>query len=129
MRTSPYNSGQPGQRSACGRGLRVAGWTAWRWQDKKGFRRSFPGKSTVAASLANSLLGRDVSLDEIEEERGLHGGEGIPLSESARTNELARDRVITRLRIDQTVIVDDTSSPPLSAGRLAGALSSVGVPI
>ena len=73
--------------------------------------RSFSGKSTVAASLANSLPGRVVSLDEINEERGLYGGDGIPLSEWARTNDLAKERVIARLRDDQTVIVDDTSSP------------------
>lgn len=37
--------------------------------------------------------GSVVSLDEINEERGLYGGEGIPLSDWARTNELARERV------------------------------------
>jgi len=45
--------------------------------------RSFSGKSTVAASLADSLPGQVMSLDQINEERGLHGGEGIPLSEWA----------------------------------------------
>ena len=88
--------------------------------------RSFSGKSTVAASLADSLPGRVVSLDEINEERGLHGGEGIPLSEWARTNELARDRVIAQLRDDQTVIVDDTSSPRFLRDGWRALCSSVG---
>jgi predicted kinase len=88
--------------------------------------RSFSGKSTVAASLADSLPGQVVSLDQINEERGLHGGEGIPLSEWARTNELARDRVIARLRDDQTVIVDDTSSPRFLRDGWRALCSSVG---
>lgn len=73
--------------------------------------RSFSGKSTVASSLASSLPGSVVSLDAINEERGLYGGRGIPLSEWVRTNELARERVIERLNAGGTVIVDDTSSP------------------
>lgn len=73
--------------------------------------RSFSGKSYVASFLAKSLPGAVVSLDAINEERGLHGGQGIPISEWARTNELARERVLTRLTADETVIVDDTSSP------------------
>lgn len=73
--------------------------------------RSFSGKSTVASSLAGSLPGVIVSLDAINEERELYGGKGIPLSEWARTNEVARERVLARLGDDETVIVDDTSSP------------------
>lgn len=73
--------------------------------------RSFSGKSTVASFLADSLPGYIVSLDAINQERGLYGGEGIPLSEWARTNELARERVAARLSDGATVIVDDTSSP------------------
>ncbi len=38
---------------------------------------SFPGKSTVASFLADSLPGYIVSLDAINEERGLYGGEGF----------------------------------------------------
>jgi predicted kinase len=91
--------------------------------------RSFSGKSTVAASLADSLPGRVVSLDEINGERGLRGGDGIPLSEWARTNELARDRVIARLRADQTVIVDDTSSPRFLRDGWRALCSSVGAPM
>ena len=91
--------------------------------------RSFSSKSTVAASLADSLPGQVVSLDQIDEERGLHGGEGITLSEWARTNGLAWDRVIARLRDDQTVIVDDTSSPRFLRDGWRALCSSVGAPL
>ena len=91
--------------------------------------RSFSGKSTVATSLADLLPGRVVSLDEINEERGLHGGEGIPLSEWARNNELARDRVLALLRDDQTVIVDDTSSPRFLRDGWRALCSSVRAPM
>ncbi len=91
--------------------------------------RSFSSKSTVAASLADSLPGQVVSLDQIDEERGLHGGEGITLSEWARTNDLARDRVIAQLRHEQTVIVDDTSSPRFLRDGWRALCSSVGAPL
>lgn len=84
--------------------------------------RSFSGKSTVASSLARSLPGLVVSLDVINQERGLDGGEGIPLSEWARTNELAKERVGARLCDDETVILDDTSSPRFLSGSVADAV-------
>lgn len=73
--------------------------------------KSFSGKSTVASFLAEALPGAVVSLDAINEERRLWGGDGIPISEWARTNELARDQVRMRLEAGETVIVDDSSSP------------------
>jgi predicted kinase len=73
--------------------------------------RSFSGKSTVAAALAAALGGTIVSFDAINAERGLHGGRGIPVSEWARTFEIANQRAADALRADRTVIVDDTSSP------------------
>jgi predicted kinase len=91
--------------------------------------RSFSGKSTVAASLAGYLPGSVVSLDAINEERGLHGGEGIPLSEWARTNDLARERVLARLRDDETVIVDDSSSPRFLRDGWRALCASAGAPI
>lgn len=73
--------------------------------------RSFSGKSTVARWVAAALPGIVVSLDAINTERGLNGGRGIPVSEWARTNEIAHERVTAALRADETVIVDDTNSP------------------
>jgi predicted kinase len=73
--------------------------------------RSFSGKSTVARELRTSFDGTVVSFDEINSERGLHGGQGIPVADWARTHEIARERVTTELAKDRTVIIDDTSSP------------------
>ena len=73
--------------------------------------KSFSGKSTVGLSLAGALSAGVVSLDAINAERGLWGGDGIPISEWARTNDMAHERVRAHLRAGETVIVDDTSSP------------------
>jgi predicted kinase len=91
--------------------------------------RSFSGKSTVAAALASSLPGSVVSLDAINEHRGLHGGEGIPLSEWARTNDLARGQALALLREDETVIVDDSSSPRFLRDGWRALCASAGAPI
>lgn len=52
--------------------------------------RSFSGKSTLA--LADRLGAQRVSLDAINEERGLRGGADIPVSEWMRTNDEASPR-------------------------------------
>nr|WP_282818681.1 AAA family ATPase [Curtobacterium flaccumfaciens] len=57
---------------------------------------SFSGKSTLAAGLSNALAGELLSLDQINEERGLHGGQGIPLEEWAATNRIAHARAPCR---------------------------------
>jgi predicted kinase len=73
--------------------------------------RSFSGKSVLARALADALPGTVVSLDSINDERELHGGQGIPLEEWVRTHETARERATAALTRDGTVVVDDTSSP------------------
>ncbi|WP_112248264.1 AAA family ATPase [Kribbella monticola] len=72
---------------------------------------AFSGKSTVARFLAPRLAARIVSLDEINEHRGLWGGDGIPAEEWIRTHELASEEVRALLNSGTSVIVDDTSSP------------------
>ncbi|WP_241997702.1 ATP-binding protein [Kribbella sp. VKM Ac-2569] len=72
---------------------------------------SFSGKSTVARILAPSLSASIVSLDEINERRGLWGGDGIPVEEWMRTHELASGEVRGLLASGASVVVDDTSSP------------------
>lgn len=52
-----------------------------------------------------------VSLDEINERRGLWGGDGIAVEEWVRTHELATGEVRGLLRSGTSVVVDDTSSP------------------
>lgn len=72
---------------------------------------SFSGKSTFATLLAEELNAELVSLDAINAERGLFGGQGIPVAEWARTNDLAMDRAAEKLRVGRDVVVDDTGSP------------------
>lgn len=72
--------------------------------------RSFSGKSTVAAWLGQALPATVVSLDAINAERGLAGGQGIPVEEWARTNEEARCRTASALGEGALVVVDDTAS-------------------
>ncbi|MEU4197847.1 ATP-binding protein [Kribbella sp. NPDC026611] len=72
---------------------------------------SFSGKSTVARELAARLSATIVSLDEINERRGLWGGDGIPVEEWQRTHTLAVAEVRDLLATGTAVIVDDTSSP------------------
>ena len=73
--------------------------------------RSFSGKSTVAAILVRAFAAEAVSLDAINAERGLWGGDGITIAEWSRTYELARERAAAALDAGAVVIVDDTSSP------------------
>lgn len=72
--------------------------------------RSFSGKSTVAEVLVPQLPATAVSLDAINAERGLDGGQGIPIKEWSRTNAVARDRTRRCIADGITVVVDDTSS-------------------
>jgi predicted kinase len=71
---------------------------------------TFSGKSTVARTIAQTLDAELVSLDDINDERGLWGGHGIPLEEWQRTHEVARTRLRTALTADQAVVLDDTSN-------------------
>lgn len=72
---------------------------------------SFSGKSTLAKILAQRLDAAVVSLDDINEERGLFGGQGISGEEWEATHRIADERVAGLLRAGRTVIVDDTGSP------------------
>ncbi|GAA1486972.1 AAA family ATPase [Brachybacterium fresconis] len=72
---------------------------------------SFSGKSTLAARLAEGLPASVISLDLINEERGLYGGQGIPWEEWAKTNQIAHERGQALLEAGHHVVVDDTGSP------------------
>lgn len=71
---------------------------------------SFSGKSTFAELLAAELDAVLVSLDAINAERGLYGGQGIPIEEWARTNEIAQRNALGALQSGRAVVVDDTGS-------------------
>lgn len=72
---------------------------------------SFSGKSTLAAGLSAAMDAELLSLDRINEERGLHGGQGIPVEEWAATNRIAHERASGLLAAGRHVVVDDTGSP------------------
>ncbi len=57
------------------------------------------------------MSARVISLDAINAERGLAGGQGISLEEWAHTNDEAKRRVESALADGGTVVVDDTASP------------------
>jgi predicted kinase len=71
---------------------------------------AYSGKSTVARDLAPQVGAVVVSLDDINERRGLWGGDGIPVEEWVRTNELASAEVRMLLKSGRSAVVDDTSS-------------------
>ncbi|GAB3744377.1 P-loop nucleotide/nucleoside kinase family protein [Microlunatus parietis] len=91
--------------------------------------RAFSGKSTVAGQLANGLPGMIISLDAINAERGLWGGDGIPIAEWARTLDLAHDRVTEAVGDGTTVIIDDTSSPAFLRDRWRERAAALAVPL
>jgi predicted kinase len=72
---------------------------------------SFSGKSTLAGQLGPELKATVLSLDSINEERGLYGGQGIPVEEWVETNRLAEERCNAHLQTGRNVIIDDTGSP------------------
>ena len=72
---------------------------------------SFSGKSTIGQSLTKSFEASVVSLDAINEERGLQGGQGISLAEWRATHDLAHERTEKLLRAGLCVVIDDSSSP------------------
>lgn len=72
---------------------------------------SFSGKSTLVARIAQDLPARPISLDLINVERGLAGGQGISVEEWSTTNRIAHDRAEVLLRRGCHVVVDDTGSP------------------
>lgn len=71
---------------------------------------TFSGKTTVAKRIASEFGCGYLSLDDINEERGLWGGRGIPVEEWERTHEIALARMRERLDRGACVVVDDTNS-------------------
>ena len=68
------------------------------------------GKSTVAAIMARQLGIELISLDAINSERGLHGGEGMSDQQWEETSFIAMARFRALLEQGRSVVVDDTFS-------------------
>lgn len=73
--------------------------------------RSFSGKSVIAYELAANLHLELISYDALNEQRGLHGGDGIPVEEWGYTNDAAHELARAALTRGRGAVVDDTSSP------------------
>jgi predicted kinase len=89
---------------------------------------SFSGKSTLTGHLAADLDAELISLDAINLERGLDGGQGIPLEEWAASNQIAHDRVRRLLSEHREVVVDDTGSPRFIRDRWRDIAKNSGTP-
>jgi predicted kinase len=89
---------------------------------------AFSGKSTLAAALRRRLGCALVSLDDLNARRGLHGGQGIPEEEWARTHREALAEVEAALQAGRSVIVDDTNCFRFLRDNYRGIAERHGVP-
>jgi len=71
---------------------------------------AFSGKSWLAAILARELKTELISLDAINDERGLRGGEGLSDRQWEKTSAIAMARLRLLLQQRRSVVVDDTFS-------------------
>lgn len=71
---------------------------------------SFSGKSTAARRIAAELGAGLISLDAINGERGLRGGDGLSVDEWERTSGVAMERLAAGLKVGRSFVVDDTFS-------------------
>jgi predicted kinase len=69
---------------------------------------AFSGKTTLARAVARCAGAEYISLDDINEERGLRGGEGIPVEEWERTSAIAIERMGRLLDAGRDIVLDDT---------------------
>ena len=69
----------------------------------------FSGKTTLGKSIAEYLEAPYVSLDEINEARGLFGGDGIPVEEWEKTHHLAMQLSAKLIKTGFDIILDDTN--------------------
>jgi predicted kinase len=71
---------------------------------------SFSGKTTLARMIVKRLQCAYISLDDINSERGLWGGDGISIGEWERTHGLARERLATWMVTGKDAVVDDVNN-------------------
>jgi predicted kinase len=69
----------------------------------------FSGKTTLGKSVAKYLDCLYISLDEINEARGLYGGDGIPVEEWEKTHFLAMQQLHSFMPSEQNIVLDDTN--------------------
>ena len=69
---------------------------------------SFSGKTTLARAISDVVDAEYIGLDDINDERGLRGGEGIPAEEWEKTSLIAVERLGALLAAGRDVVLDDT---------------------
>jgi predicted kinase len=87
---------------------------------------SFSGKTTLARKIVEWLQCAYISLDDINAERGLWGGDGIPVEEWERTHALARERLATWMATGKDAVVDDVNNLRWLRDRWRAAASAGG---
>jgi predicted kinase len=85
---------------------------------------SFSGKTTLAHKIVDRLQCAYISLDIINSERGLWGGDGIPIEEWERTHALALESLATWMVTEKDAVVDDTNNLRWLRDRWRAAASS-----
>ena len=70
---------------------------------------AFSGKTSLAKAIVAALGCDYVSLDEINAERDLAGGQGMSAAEWEKTHQLAIDRLAALLARRRSVVIDDTN--------------------
>lgn len=72
---------------------------------------AFAGKSTLAKAIARDRGCVYISLDDINQERGLgFGGDGIPVEQWEQTHHVALARLETAMCSGHCVVLDDTNN-------------------
>ena len=69
----------------------------------------FSGKTTLGKAIAKYLDVPYISLDEINEARGLFGGDGIPVEEWEKTHSSAMQLSAKLIKTGVDIILDDTN--------------------
>jgi SAM-dependent methyltransferase/predicted kinase/N-acetylglutamate synthase-like GNAT family acetyltransferase len=87
---------------------------------------AFAGKSTLARRVAEAMKLDLISLDTINAERGLHGGEGIPDARWEETSFIAMTRLRKCLEQGRGAVVDDTFSHRFLRERCQRVATSCG---
>jgi predicted N-acetyltransferase YhbS/predicted kinase len=87
---------------------------------------AFSGKSTMARRIVAELGIELISLDAINAERGLHGGDGLADAQWEETSLIAMDRLRTLLREGKSVVVDDTFSHRFLRDRCKAVVDEYG---
>ena len=69
----------------------------------------FSGKTTLGKTISRQIDSAYMSLDEINELRGLRGGDGIPVAEWEKTHSIAMSQMQTIMPTFQDIVLDDTN--------------------